>query len=411
MRNGPATGYAAGNCQSTRRPNGVPRADTVTIAGTCNGPALARLRSVVAWAALLRMAAETHVVGRKVMARFRTFLQSAFVLALAVAVVYVVAADVSSEQLPPGHETLSITTAQGDRECVIYAPRAYDKTSPIPVVIMLHGMGGTAINALRETGWSAKADDEAFIAVYPEATRPAMDRPPSFSRNPQAWNDGSGRFHAADKQIDDVAFIRAVIDRITAEYAVDDHRIFVTGFSNGASMAFRVAAELSDRIAAVAPNAGACWTESPHPTRMISICYITGAADTLNPLEGGFPRLAFGGKQQGGRPKPAVQAVIDKWAKALECPPEPSRDETIKGVRTRVYGPGRDSAEVAFVTVEGLGHHWAGGEAQAPEFLVGRRTDKLKATDVVWDFFQSHPVRKASIAETKAAPGDGSHSR
>lgn len=125
--------------------------------------------------------------------------------------------------------------------------------------------------------------------------------------------------------------------------------------------------------------------------RVWSTIAITGAADTLNPLEGGPPRLAFGGKQQGGRPKPPVQAVIDRWAKALECAPEPLRDETVNGVRTRVCGPGRDGAEVVFVTVEGLGHHWAGGEAQAPAFLVGSGTDKLEATDVVWDFFQSHP--------------------
>jgi len=325
------------------------------------------------------------------MARFCVVLQSVFVLTTAMAVVYLVAAEASCEQLPPGHERLSITTAQGDRECVIHVPRAYDKASPVPVVIMLHGMGGTATNALRETGWSAKAEKETFIAVYPEATRPDMASPPSFSRNAQAWNDGSGRFHAAGRQIDDVAFIRAVIDRISAEYNVDGRRIFVAGFSNGASMAFRVAAELADRIAAVAPNAGACWTESPHPARMISICSITGAADTLNPLEGGFPRLAFGGKEQGGKPKPSVQAVVDKWAKALQCAAKPRVDETVNGVRTRVYGSDGERAEVVFIIVEGLGHHWAGGEGQAPEFLVGRRTERLKATDVVWEFFQSHP--------------------
>lgn len=325
------------------------------------------------------------------MARLRTILKSGFALAAAGAVAFLLAAGASSEQLPPGHARLSIATAQGDRECVVYVPPGYDKARPVPVVIMLHGMGGTATNALRETGWSAKAEKETFLAVYPEATRPDMASPPSFGRNPPAWNDGSGRFHAAERQIDDVAFIRAVIDRISADYSVDARRIFVAGFSNGASMAFRVAAELSERIAAVAPNAGACWTDSPRPARMISLCYVTGGADTLNPLEGGFPRLAFGGKQQGGRPKPAVQAVIDTWAQALDCAAAPRRDETVNGVRTRVYGPGRDGAEVMCVIVEGLGHHWAGGEAQAPDFLVGSRTDRLKATDVVWEFFAAHP--------------------
>ena len=317
---------------------------------------------------------------------------SLFILTVAIALVRFVTGGTSPEQLPPGHRRLVIPTAGGDREYVVYVPRAYDEAAPVPVVFMLHGMGGTAMTALRETGWSAKAEKETFIAVYPEATRPDMNKPPSFGRNAQAWNDGSGRFHAGEKQIDDVAFIQAVMDRVCADYRVDVRRIFVAGFSNGASMAFRLSAELSHRIAAVAPNAGACWTESPQPARMISICYITGAEDTLNPLGGGFPKLAFGGKQQGGKPKPAVQAIIDKWVKTLACPAQPHRDETVQGVRTCVYGPGRDRAEVVFITIDGLGHHWAGGLSQASEFLVGKPTDKLNATDVIWEFFETHPA-------------------
>ena len=157
-------------------------------------------------------------------------------------------------------------------------------------------------------------------------------------------------------------------------------------------MAFRAGAELADRIAAIAPVAGTCWTESPRPARMISVCAITGTADTLNPLGGGFPRLAFGGKEQGGRPKPAVQAVIDRWVRALGCPAQLRHDESLNGVYTRVYGPGKDGAEVMLITVEGLGHHRAGGTCQAPEFLVGAPTDTLVATNVAWDFFRAHPA-------------------
>jgi polyhydroxybutyrate depolymerase len=326
------------------------------------------------------------------MTRLRAVLASALVVTAAIALLRLTSGAAPTPALPPGHVRLVIPTSQGDRECVVYVPRGCDGVGPVPVVIMLHGMGGTAAHALRETGWSAKADKETFIAVYPEATRPDMDRPPSFARNPQAWNDGSGRFHAAEKGIDDVAFLKAVIDRIRADHTIDDSRIFVAGFSNGACMAFRAGAELADRIAAIAPGAGTCWTESPRPARPISVCAITGTADTLNPLDGGFPRLAFGGKEQGGRPKPAVQAVIDRWVQALECPAQPRRDETSDGVHTRVYGPGKDGAEVMLITVDGLGHHWAGGTSQAPEFLVGAPTDTLVATDVVWEFFRAHPA-------------------
>jgi polyhydroxybutyrate depolymerase len=297
----------------------------------------------------------------------------------------------SIDESPPDHVRMTIATAQGDRQWIIYVPASCDKARLTPLVIMLHGFGGTGSSAAKETLWSAKADFESFIIAYPEATRPDKTQPQNFRKNPQAWNDGSGRFHAAAERIDDVAFIDAMIDRIGKDHAIDPDRIFVAGFSNGASMAFRLGAELSHRIAAIAPVAGTSWVDKPKPSGAISICYITGTADTLNPVTGGFPRLAIGGRDQGERAKPPVQAFIDQWATSLECPEQPRADENADGVRKRVYGYGRDTSEIIFVTVEGLGHHWPGGVSQVPRFLVGQASDKLRATDVIWEFFKSHP--------------------
>ena len=313
----------------------------------------------------------------------------------------------SAQTAPPGHRQLTLTVGGLERRCLVHLPPGYEKAKPLPLVIMLHGMGGTAINSLRETGWSAKADAEKFIVAYPEGTRPDETKPPSLRSNAQAWNDGSGRFHAAERKIDDVAFLRALLDKLSADNAIDARRIFVAGFSNGASMCFRVGAELADRIAAIAPDAGACWTEVLQPARAISLCYFAGTADTLNPMEGGFPKLALGGADQGGKAKPAVIANIAKWAKALGCPEAPALDETKNGVRSRRYGPGRDGAEVVFITIEGLSHHWAGGVSQAPEFLVGKNTDKLKATDVAWNFFEKHPAPEPAAGEASSRGRDG----
>ncbi len=300
----------------------------------------------------------------------------------------------ATEDAPPGHRVVTIQSGGLSRSFLLHLPPAWDGNKPLPLVLMLHGMGGTAANSALETSWSEKADIETFIVAYPEATRPDPTQPPSLRKNPQAWNDGSGRFHSAERSIDDVSFIRAVIDRIATDYRIDDRRVYVAGFSNGASMAFRVGAELSERVAAIAPNAGACWTETPRPLRGVSLCYITGTADSLNPLEGGAPKLAFGGGNQGGKAKPSVSGTIEKWRRVLSCPERPRSDETKDGVQTLRYGPGRDNAEILYITVEGLGHHWAGGVSQAPEFLVGRNTNKLKATDVVWDFFQRHAAQR-----------------
>jgi polyhydroxybutyrate depolymerase len=297
-----------------------------------------------------------------------------------------------ANHLPARHVRLQVDTSQGQRESIFFAPSSCDPKRPSPLVIMLHGFGGRGLTAAKETGWSEKAEKESFLVVYPEATCPDRSRPANFRKNPQAWNDGSGRFHAGERNIDDAAFIDAMIDAIDKKYAVDPDRIFITGFSNGASMAFRLGVELSHPVAAIAPVAGTCWIEKPQPPRGVSVFYITGTADTLNPLEGGYPRLAFGGKDQGERPKPAVQGFIDHWIKSLGCQEQPSIEEIAEGVRREVHSDGRDQAEVVFITVEGLGHHWPGGFPLAPNFLVGRPSNRLNATDAIWEFFQSHPA-------------------
>jgi polyhydroxybutyrate depolymerase len=303
-------------------------------------------------------------------------------------------AKVATTVLPPNHQELTINGGGLRRNCVVHVPTAYDKAKPIPLVIMLHGFGGTGANAVRETGWSAKADAETFIIAYPDATRPDTTKPQSFRDNPQAWNSGSeGRFYAEQHNIDDVAFIKSLIDRLKADYNIDTRRIFVTGFSNGASMAIRIGAELSDRIAAVGVGAGTCLTEKVKLTHGVSLCYITGTADTLNPLEGGRMKNALGKEDQKNPPKPPVRVSIERWIAAIGCPKTPTQDETKNGVRTRRYGLGRDNSEIVFITVEGLGHIWAGGVNLLPEFLVGKPTNKLKATDVLWDFFKMHPAK------------------
>jgi polyhydroxybutyrate depolymerase len=84
-----------------------------------------------------------------------------------------------------------------------------------------------------------------------------------------------------------------------------------------------------------------------------------------------------------------VQTFIDRWVAALHCPETPHLDKTSDGVRKRVYGYSPAKSEIMYLTVEGAGHHWPGGISQAPEFLVGKPSKKLNATDVIWDFFSS----------------------
>ncbi|OGV62926.1 MAG: hypothetical protein A2283_01750 [Lentisphaerae bacterium RIFOXYA12_FULL_48_11] len=304
-------------------------------------------------------------------------------------------ASVAKEVIKTGDHSFTIRIGDLDRRYTVHIPTGYDGKTLVPVVVMLHGGGGTSQAAATETGWGAKADEAGFIAVFANAIPPDPSRPGSFGKNPQLWNDGSERFYQGQNKVDDVGFINTMLDELTAKFAVDTKRIFLTGFSNGASMTFRVGAELSRRIAAIAPVAGACWIDPGKIERPVPMCYITGTADPLNLIEGGVPKLGTGASDKvRAKPKPPVRDSILKWTKAVGCPATPKTTSMSNGVCIETYGPGRDGVMVVYVTVDGLGHTWAGGKSLLPEFMVGKTSDKIKATDLIWNFFQGHMLAK-----------------
>lgn len=298
---------------------------------------------------------------------------------------------ISLDEPVAGTHIFHVTAAGLQRSYTIHIPRDYGGKQYLPVVIMLHGGGGTALSAIKETGWIDKAEKEGFLAVFPEAMAHDPSQRSSFARNPQLWNDGSDRFYTGQTIPDDIAFINALLDDLISVFHVDEDKIFVTGFSNGASMSFRAGAELSKRIAAIAPVAGACWLDPLSLAKPVSMFYMTGTNDPLNLIEGGVPKLLSGSSDPvRAKPKPPVRDSINKWVNALDCPSKPESISEINGIRTETYGPGRSGSEVVYVTVEDLGHTWAGGPSLLPESIVGKTSNKIKATDAIWGFFTKH---------------------
>lgn len=293
-----------------------------------------------------------------------------------------------AQPVPPGEHRFTIRIGALDRHYLVHVPPRRE-AAQLPVVVMLHGGGGSSRGAATETDWSAKADEAGFLAVFPDAMPPDPSRPGQFRNNPQLWNDGSDRFYRGQKAPDDVAFINAMLDDLASRFPVDKRRIYATGFSNGASMSFRIGMELSHRFAAIAPVAGALWLEPGTLKHPVPMLYITGTADPLNLIEGGVPKLMNGAYDPvRAKAKPPVKDSIHKWARALGIPTVPRSTTDADGVRTETYGPG---AEVAYIAIEGMGHHWPGGKSLLPESMVGTWSGKLRATDVIWEFFRRRP--------------------
>ena len=254
----------------------------------------------------------------------------------------------------------------------------------LPTVVMLHGAGGTAAWTLAETGWADKADREGFLLVLPEGLRPDLAKPPHFLDNPSVWNDGSPPLVPAAPLADDVGFLDAVLDDVQKSFPVDPRRVYVTGFSNGGGMAFRLGAERAPRYAALAPVAGHCWLADPRPVRPVPTLYLVGSDDPLFPLAGGEIPSPWTGRRIH---RPSLADTLRRWAVALGVPPEPAATREDDGVRTVVYH-GPHATELTAHVIRGLGHHWPGGRGQFNPRIAGPASDRLRANDVIWEFFQ-----------------------
>jgi polyhydroxybutyrate depolymerase len=251
---------------------------------------------------------------------------------------------------------------------------------------MLHGAGGSGEGAIAETGWDAKSDREGFIAVFPDGSTPNPAQPARFMLNPRLWNDGSGRGSIGVDNVDDVGFISAMIDYLEARYAADPDRIYCTGFSNGASMTFSVGLNLSNRIAAIAPVSGHLWYQDKQLSYPVPLLFIIGTKDPLNPIDGGNVKLPWLTTQY----HPPIEDSLMEWERMLGCGPEVQTARG-NGVLQITYDECDKGGEVEYYRVRGLGHIWPGGKNRLPESLVGKPSDNLNATDVIWDFFKAHP--------------------
>jgi polyhydroxybutyrate depolymerase len=178
-----------------------------------------------------------------------------------------------------------------------------------------------------------------------------------------------------------VVFLRQVIDDAIVKGRADPRRVYVTGFSNGAAMAFRVAAELADRVAAVAPVAGYCRVPADfRPARPVPTLYLIGAADPLVPVRGGDVRSPWKHRLVRRRP---VAETLSRWAHIIGCSPDPVPESDADGVRTDVYpGP----VPFRAVVIDGLGHHWPGGKGQLNHRIAGPASDRVDGVAAVWEF-------------------------
>jgi polyhydroxybutyrate depolymerase len=278
-------------------------------------------------------------------------------------------------QSAPVEQPRALRVAGANRTYLLYVPTTYRYSRPAPLVLVFHGAGASPRGMARHTGFSALAEREGFIVVYPAG----------ISRR---WNDGRG--YGVPR--DDVGFVRALLDTLGRQLSIDPRRIYATGISNGAMFSYRLACDLPGVFAAIAPVAGAMpvalGPACEHATP-VALAAFQGTADPLVPYRGGGVALRRGHVL-------SAERSVGVWAASAGCAAEPSVTQAPDraphdGMRVKVtsYAGCDHGHDVELYTIEGGGHTWPGGPASGRR--VGRVTRDIDATTTIWAFFSGHP--------------------
>jgi polyhydroxybutyrate depolymerase len=275
----------------------------------------------------------------------------------------------------PGDYRFSFAHDGITREYLVHVPKSYHG-APTPMLMALHGGGGDADFQADDSKYRliSKSEEAGFIAVFPNG----------YSRMPSGilatWNAGSCCGGAQKNNVDDVGFLREVIQRVERHANVDRSRVFVTGMSNGALMSWRMACEASDLVRGIAPVEGTDNTAHCMPSRPVAVIEFHSLDDDHIPLNGGKGVSAL--TDTNFASVPATQA---KWVQ-LDRAGSAKRVLTVPGAHCDLHPAKTGGAPVELCLTDTGGHSWPGGGTQQ-----GRKQPSMaiSANDLMWNFFSS----------------------
>lgn len=281
-----------------------------------------------------------------------------------------------------------------ERTYHIHLPPGFSKDEPAPLVFALHGGGGEGRRFDQYTTQgtlTAAADKRGVVLVFPEGIN-------------KQWCDGRTEILKMKKTYDDVGCISGIIDTMVKNYGIDPKRVYATGISNGGFMSVRLAMDLSEKIAAVAPVAAQISKalKDKTPKLPISIMIVNGTKDPLVPFDGGHIRLFRFGRSRGEALSTASTVEHFRLHNGCGKTPEKStlqdkdpNDGT--SVEIEKYTGGKNGTEVILVKVIGGGHTWPGGKQYLKPRIVGAVCRDINASEMILDFFLGHSRKERSV--------------
>ncbi len=272
----------------------------------------------------------------------------------------------------------SLRSTGHERQYLVYTP-SHLNSVPSPLLLAFHGARFDGAGFEQLANLSKVAEREGFLLVYPEG----IDK---------RWNDGRKEISANE---DDIAFVDDLLKALHVEFNTDPQRTYATGFSNGGLFAFRLACERTAHFAAIAPVGaimGQALSKKCTPPLPISVLNIVGEKDPLMPFGGGQVTLPFVGGNLG-----AVLSTDETqafWVRQNRCAdPHPSFIRGLLGkdgtrIEKTAYLECTDRSQVTRLTVRGGGHTWPGGHQYMRQWIIGKTSQQLDASQAVWDFLK-----------------------
>jgi polyhydroxybutyrate depolymerase len=286
---------------------------------------------------------------------------------------------------PPGETKVTLTSSGAERYYYLRLPPTYDGTTPVPVVLDLHGWEeGAEIHKLTsELG--PYGDTHGFVTVTPEGQGPVLH-----------WDTFA-------TSVDEV-FITDMLDQVEETVCVDDRRVFLDGYSDGAIFTSQIGCQLSDRIAALAPVDGVTDVANCALKRPVPMIAFHGTADPFISYAGGYGQATLdlpapdgsgtlGDAGVTGADLPPIPDVMATWAHLDGCAATPPAESMVASDVTLLRFDCPDGHEVELYRIDGGGHTWPGSQFSASiASIVGPTTMSISANDLIWAFFQAHPL-------------------
>lgn len=280
----------------------------------------------------------------------------------------------------PGTHEIELSHDGQWRKALVHVPRRHDPERAAPVLLAFHGGGGhMQLMAGSNYGLVDKSEQSGFIVVFPNGS----------SRWPggrfATWNAGACCGHARDSGVDDVGFVRALLQHLQRRIPIDARRVFATGMSNGGMLAHRLGCELPELVRAVAAVAGTDTLPGCTPQRPVSVLHIHARDDSHVLFDGGAGPDAVRDRRQ-ITDYDAVPATMARWARRNHCRGEPEPVLQVPGARCEAWHHCAEGTQVQLCVTDGGGHSWPGGSAVRRG--QAEPSKALSANDVMWEFFE-----------------------